>query len=222
VSHSDDISDNSATGPLCANWIAQKLNWHWVYWVQMASGGLCWLLCLVFFPETRGDVILSRRAKALTAQTGREHFVIGLDIHETWASAFRVSCSRPLIYLVSAAAYRADGSLPSQSSRHSRFGWDSPGGWSCTCWYDFANASLFVGAIVHVFEETYGFSQGQGGTVLITGFLGAVFGWLTNFFVQEHFYQRSLTRGHGKAVPEVRLYSSAVGGLLFAIGCFCL
>jgi hypothetical protein len=29
--------------------------------------------------------------------------------------------------------------------------------------------SLFVGSIVHVFEKTYGFSGGQGGTVLITG-----------------------------------------------------
>ena len=54
------------------------------------------------------------------------------------------------------------------------------------------------------------------------GFIGAVLGWLTNYFIQERFYQRSLERGHGKAVPEVRLYSSAIGGLLFAAGCFCL
>ena len=82
--------------------------------------------------------------------------------------------------------------------------------------------SLFVGSIVHVFEKTYGFTSGQGGTVLITGFVGAVLGWLTNYFIQERFYQASLRKGHGKAVPEVRLYSSAIGGLLFAVGCFCL
>lgn len=27
----------NATGPLCAAWIAQKLNWHWVYWIQMSA-----------------------------------------------------------------------------------------------------------------------------------------------------------------------------------------
>lgn len=75
---------------------------------------------------------------------------------------------------------------------------------------------------MHVFEKTYGFSQGQGGTVLITGFLGAALGWVNNYYLQEHFYQRSLARGGGKAVPEVRLYSSAIGGILFAVGCFCL
>lgn len=36
---------------------------------------------------------------------------------------------------------------------------------------------LFVGAVSHVFRVTYGFSQGQGGTVLICGFIGAVFAW---------------------------------------------
>ena len=38
--------------------------------------------------------------------------------------------------------------------------------------------------------------------------------------VQEKLYQRSVVRGGGKAVPEVRLYSSAGGALLFAVGCF--
>jgi hypothetical protein len=56
----------------------------------------------------------------------------------------------------------------------------------------------------------------------LAGFIGAAIGWLTNYYIQERFYQRSLARGHGKATPEVRLYSSAVGGLLFALGCFCL
>lgn len=55
-----------------------------------------------------------------------------------------------------------------------------------------------------------------------TGFVGAAIGWLTNYYIQEHFYQRSVLRGHGKATPEVRLYSSAIGGLLFAFGCICL
>lgn len=58
--------------------------------------------------------------------------------------------------------------------------------------------------------------------IIFLGFIGAVIGWLTNYFIQERFYQRSLQRGGGKATPEVRLYSSAIGGLLFAVGCFCL
>lgn len=90
----------NATGPLCANWIAQKVSWQWVYWVQLCAGGLCWVLCLFFFPETRGDVILKKRCKKLEKETGKHHFVHGLDVHESWGEAFKVSCSRPLLYLV--------------------------------------------------------------------------------------------------------------------------
>ena len=90
----------SATGPLCANWIAQKLTWQWVYWVQLCAGGLCWVLCVFFFPETRGDVILKKRCAKLEKETGKHHFVHGLDVHESWGEAFKVSCSRPLLYLV--------------------------------------------------------------------------------------------------------------------------
>jgi MFS family permease len=28
----------NAIGPLSADWIAQKVNWHWIYWVQLISG----------------------------------------------------------------------------------------------------------------------------------------------------------------------------------------
>lgn len=44
----------NATGPLAGNWIASApaLGWRWVYWIQMATNGVCWLLCLFFFPET--------------------------------------------------------------------------------------------------------------------------------------------------------------------------
>lgn len=64
------------------------------------SGGLCWTLCLFFLPETRGDVILTKRAKALQKSTGQPYFVFGLDVHESFGQALKVSLSRPLLYLV--------------------------------------------------------------------------------------------------------------------------
>jgi hypothetical protein len=57
-------------------------------------------------------------------------------------------------------------------------------------------------------------------TVLITGFLGALIGWVFNATVQERWYQQAIVAGHGRAKPEVRLYSSCIGGILFAIGGF--
>lgn len=71
-----------------------------------------------------------------------------------------------------------------------------------------------------MFEVTYGFSQGQAGTVLICGFIGAAISYILHLTIQEPLYRRRTIAGHGKAAPEVRLYPAAVGGILFAAGCF--
>lgn len=193
------IFSANAIGPLCAGWIAQKCGWRWVYWVQMIAAGVCFILCLFFFPETRGDVILAKRAKVLKKETGRHHYVLGADDVEGLWEAMKISCARPLLYLFTEPIVMA-----------------------ISIWIGFAwgMVFLFVGAVSHVFRVTYGFSQGQGGTVLICGFIGAVFAWFETIYVQDRLYKRSVVQGGGKAVPEVRLYSSAIGALVFAIGCF--
>lgn len=92
-----------SSNPLCfgASTDLFTILWCFSYWVQLCAGALCWVLCVFFFPETRGDVILKKRCARLEKETGRHHFVHGLDVHENWKEAFKVSCSRPLIYLVS-------------------------------------------------------------------------------------------------------------------------
>ena len=52
-------------GPLCSGFIAQNVNWRWVFWHQVISCGLCILAVIVFFKETRGSVLLSRKAHLL-------------------------------------------------------------------------------------------------------------------------------------------------------------
>ena len=54
-------------GPLCSGFIAQRLSWRWVFYVQVITCGLCILAVILFFKETRGSVLLSRRAKLLNA-----------------------------------------------------------------------------------------------------------------------------------------------------------
>ncbi|KAI1118429.1 major facilitator superfamily domain-containing protein [Nemania sp. NC0429] len=39
--------------------------WRWVFWHQVILDGLCMLAIAFFLPETRGSVLLSRKAKAL-------------------------------------------------------------------------------------------------------------------------------------------------------------
>ncbi|GJN88631.1 hypothetical protein Rhopal_001597-T1 [Rhodotorula paludigena] len=189
----------NATGPLTMNWVAQELSWPWVYWIQMISNGVCFLLITFFFVEPRADVILGKRCKALEKETGRPHYVEGAERFEGWAEALKLSSTRPLMYLFTEPIVMA-----------------------LALWVGFAWGVVFlaIGAISHVFAEVYGFSQGLSHTVLITGFVGAFISFILHLTVQEPMYQRAALAGHGKAKPEVRLYASAIGGMLFSAGAF--
>ncbi|BGP29998.1 hypothetical protein JCM10296v2_001750 [Rhodotorula toruloides] len=187
----------NATGPLCSNWIAQTVGWRWAYWVQLISTSVCFVLCLFLFPEPRADVILGKRCKKLQEESGRPHLVEGLEGTESMLDAVKLSLTRPLLYLFTEPIVA-----------------------SLALWVGFAWGVVFllVGSIAHVFEKTYGFSQGQGGTVLICGFIGAFVSYILHLTVQEPLYRKALMKGNGKAKPEARLYSAAIGGILFSAG----
>ena len=69
-------------GPLVSGFIAQHLSWQWVFYVQAIDCGLVILAVAVFFRETRGSVLLSRKAKLLNKwYEARESIgLVGLDI----------------------------------------------------------------------------------------------------------------------------------------------
>jgi multidrug resistance protein len=54
-------------GPLCSGFLAQNVHWRWVFYTQVITCGVCILAVILFFKETRGNVLLSRRAHILNA-----------------------------------------------------------------------------------------------------------------------------------------------------------
>ncbi|KXX75416.1 Transporter mfs1 [Madurella mycetomatis] len=55
----------TGVGPVVSGVVVERLGWRWIYYVQTISCGVVVGLLVLFFPETRGSVLLSRRAKAL-------------------------------------------------------------------------------------------------------------------------------------------------------------
>lgn len=53
-------------GPIIGGFVTQSyLGWRWVFWVMMIFAALCWVLIVLFMPETFAPVLLLRKAKRL-------------------------------------------------------------------------------------------------------------------------------------------------------------
>lgn len=114
-------------------------------------------------------------------------------------------------------------SLSSQLSLRYHSGVDFSGVWY-TC--ELINGFLpllrtlrILAAIPSTFESAYGFNPGQSHLVLISITIGSVVGFLSNFHQQSLYRRRAARSVNNKCAPEVRLYWTCAGGLLFSIGC---
>jgi MFS family permease len=76
------------------------LNWHWIYWIQLiVCGGLLpvfWFL----LRETRGDVILMKKAKKIRKETGRDVYAKAELDQTSILTNVKVSFLRPTKMLV--------------------------------------------------------------------------------------------------------------------------
>jgi MFS family permease len=76
------------------------LNWHWIFWIQLiVCGGLLpvfWFL----LRETRGDVILMKKAKKIRKETGRDVYAKAELDKTSILTNVKVSFLRPTKMLV--------------------------------------------------------------------------------------------------------------------------
>lgn len=151
--------------------------------------------------ETRGDVILKKRAKKLRKETGRPIYAEAeLDTTSVW-KLLQVSFERPTRMLLT-----------------------EPVVIFFTLWVSFAWGILFLffSSVSQTFSANYGYNTFQTGLIQLAISVGAVIGTVINP-LQDWIYLNSAKRNRdkpGRPIPEARLYTSIPGSLLFAGGLF--
>lgn len=69
-------------GPLVSGFIAQNVHWRWVFWVQVITCGILVAAVTIFFKETRGSILLSKKARCLNKwyEAREEAGFVGFDM----------------------------------------------------------------------------------------------------------------------------------------------
>ncbi|OCL09830.1 MFS multidrug transporter-like protein [Glonium stellatum] len=175
--------------------------WRWIYYIQIIYNGALIPLFYLILKETRGDVILARRAKKLRKLTGRPVYAESELEKTSVLKLLKISFKRPTKMLVT-----------------------EPVVTFFTLWISFAWGILFLffSSVPQTFSVNYGFGIFQTGLIQLAITVGALIGTLINPF-QDYLYLQTASRNTerpGKPIPEGRLYTSIPGSILFTGGLF--
>lgn len=85
-------------GPLLGGQIIQSsLDWRWIQWIQAIYTSVGFIILCIFLKETRGSVILTRRAIRLRKETGDNRYQARAEAERaTIPILIKNSLTRPL------------------------------------------------------------------------------------------------------------------------------
>ncbi|KAJ8069995.1 hypothetical protein OCU04_000399 [Sclerotinia nivalis] len=223
-------------GPLVSGFIAQNTSWRWVFWVQVITNGLLLVAITLFFPETRGSILLSRKAHCLNKwyEDREQAGFFGIDMpmstldekFESQRIRWKVKADEEresLSQMVKISVYRPFHLLFTESVV-----------FFFSLWVAFAWAVLYLtfGSIPLVFETSHGFNLQQSGAVFAALSIAAMISTFVSIY-QDRWLARYLNwsskdkknpgiirRNIDLSSPEARLYFACFQSALLPIGLF--
>lgn len=207
-------------GPLVCGFIAQYTTWRWIFYLQTITCGTLMVIITICFKETRGSVLLSRKAKKLNKwyEEREQAGYYGFEMPVNGEHAKKVS--QRIRWKVKSDEERASiGKMISISLyRPFHLLLTEPVVFWFSLWVSFSWAVLYLtlAAVPLVFQTNHGFSLSQANAVFGATVVGAAISTVMSIH-QEKFAKR---RGKISSTPEGRLYFACVQSALMPIGLF--
>ncbi|KKY26687.1 putative mfs multidrug [Diplodia seriata] len=207
-------------GPLTCGWIAEYINWRWIFYIQTIVDAVMMVVICICFKETRGSVLLSRKAQTLNKwyEAREEAGYFNFDMPSESDAQKKVS--QRIRWKVKSDEERADLMTMITISLYRPFHLllTEPVVFFFSLWVSFSWAILYLtlGAIPLVFETRHNMSLGQANSIFAVMVLFAIFAVLLSVF------QENWARRKGKLLdnPEGRLYFACIESALMPIGLF--
>ncbi|OBT87647.1 hypothetical protein VE02_02684 [Pseudogymnoascus sp. 03VT05] len=220
-------------GPLIASAIAQHLPWRWVFWVQSIACGVVVLAVILFLKESRGSVLLSKKAAALNKwyEAREAAGYVGFDMPDesgcgevTQRIRWRVKADEEresLMKMIKISVWRPIHLLATE-----------PVVFFFSLWVSFAWAVLYLtfSSLPLIFRTTYSFNLQECGFVFAAMSIGSILASYlaiaqdSHALALAHFFSR-LRPGHPPPTqedPEIRLAIACLHSPLLPIGLFWL
>ena len=220
-------------GPLVSGFIAQNTTWRWIFRLQAINCAMLMVVLFFFFSESRGSILLSRKAKALNKwyeqreAAGCYGFIMP-DGYDTSANSSGKRQSRQVQrvrWKVKSDEERA--SIPKMISislyRPFHLLLTEPVVFFFSLWITFAWSCLYLmfGAVPLIFSTIYDFNVAQCGAVFAAITIGSLLSCVISVY-QEGLARRYLPKKWQPffATPEGRLFFCCVQSALLPIGQF--
>lgn len=193
-----------ALGPIVSGAIAVTgTSWRWVYWTCALFSGTCFIVTLFTIRETYAPVILQRKAKRISKETGR-HYIAPLDLTPLKANTLlHDTIFLPFIMLFKEPILLAIG-----------------------IYLSFVYGILYLqfGAYPIIFEGVHGFNALIGGLMFLGLFVGCCIGVLFSIFIINPSYTKKVDQytleKKGRVPPEERLWVVLVAAPCLVISFF--
>jgi multidrug resistance protein len=210
-------------GPLVSGFIAQNTSWRWIFYMQAIADGLMVALICATFKETRGSVLLSRKASTLNkyyeARESAGYFGFNMPSSSEEKSVTTTTSQR-LRWKVKSDEDRASLTRMISLSLYRPFHllFTEPVVFWFSLWVAFSWAVLYLtlAAIPLVFQTNHHFSLQQANSVFAAMCIASILATILSI------YQEKIARSYGKLAnsPEGRLYFACVESACMPIGLF--
>ncbi|KAL4982877.1 major facilitator superfamily domain-containing protein [Aspergillus falconensis] len=216
--------------PLVCGFIAQYTTWRWIFYMQIIIDGILALALLFFFRETRGVVILCKRAKALNTYYERleragcpgVHFPRNENQNDAQTHGQRKEEDAVHRVRWKVAEHEERASIATtfriSISRSFLLLFTEPVVFLFSLWAAFSWSVLYINltAIPLVYQSTYGFSLSSANAIFTATCAASVLSTLLSI-AQSIIASR---RKKWNTVPEHRLYFACVESVLLPVGLF--
>lgn len=179
------LSSNNQLG-----FIDETIGWRWIEGVQGLANIPLLIAILFGLKETRGDVVLQKRAKIVQKATDDDRYVSAIDLdaqnikellHNASVKAIKLLVTEVVVFAF--------------------------GLWIAFAWF---LTFLFLSVIPITFQEKRGWSEGVGGLPYISLVIGVTLAYFANF-AQIRYYKKLVNDPDVVVVPEQRLWGAMFG-----------